>query len=242
MARGLQHADAQDLSQQVLMAVASAIGTWEKRDESTRFRHWLSRVTKNAILNALTRRPKDQAIGGSSIEELLREVVNRDEATTLRERNPLRNNTLCAQNSSLASQGLTKFETHSVCFFTKRFEPLVNTSSANQISGRLTIQRQFQLELLSLDQYSCHPPANSVSGSTCFRLSNLAHQRHSHEDHSCNPHGCHQASRNCHGTIPTAKLFRQYHDEGRHNTGTSKHCDCTAEINWQNAAHGNEKD
>jgi RNA polymerase sigma-70 factor, ECF subfamily len=82
MARGLQHADAQDLSQQVLMAVASAIGTWEKRDESTRFRHWLSRVTKNAILNALTRRPKDQAIGGSSIEELLREVVDRDEATT----------------------------------------------------------------------------------------------------------------------------------------------------------------
>lgn len=70
MARGLQHADAQDLSQQVLMAVASAIGTWEKRDESTRFRHWLSRVTKNAILNALTRRPKDLAVGGSSIEEL----------------------------------------------------------------------------------------------------------------------------------------------------------------------------
>ncbi len=82
MARGLQHADAQDLSQQVLMAVASAIGTWEKRDESTRFRHWLSRVTKNAIINALTRRPKDQAVGGSSIEELLREVVDRDEATT----------------------------------------------------------------------------------------------------------------------------------------------------------------
>jgi RNA polymerase sigma-70 factor (ECF subfamily) len=82
MARGLQHADAQDLSQQVLMAVARAVGTWEKHDESTRFRHWLSRVTKNAILNALTRRPKDQAVGGSSIEELLREVVDRDEATT----------------------------------------------------------------------------------------------------------------------------------------------------------------
>jgi RNA polymerase sigma-70 factor (ECF subfamily) len=81
-ARGLQHADAQDLSQQVLMAVASAIGDWEKRDESTRFRHWLSRVTKNAILNALTRRPKDQAVGGSSVGELLREAVDRDGATT----------------------------------------------------------------------------------------------------------------------------------------------------------------
>jgi RNA polymerase sigma-70 factor, ECF subfamily len=81
-ARGLQHADAQDLSQQVLMAVASAIGDWEKRDESTRFRHWLSRVTKNAILNALMRRPRDQAVGGSSGEELLREAVDRDGATT----------------------------------------------------------------------------------------------------------------------------------------------------------------
>lgn len=80
--RGLQHADAQDLSQQVLMAVASAIGDWEKRHESMRFRHWLSRVTKNAILNALMRRPRDQAVGGSSIEVLLREAVDRDGATT----------------------------------------------------------------------------------------------------------------------------------------------------------------
>ncbi len=79
IARGLQHADAQDLSQQVLMAVASAIGEWERRDESTRFRHWLSRVTRNAILNALTRRPRDQAGGGSSFQELLREVVDRDD-------------------------------------------------------------------------------------------------------------------------------------------------------------------
>lgn len=81
-ARGLQHADAQDLSQQVLMAVASAIGQWEERDESTRFRHWLSRVTKNAILNALMRRPRDRAVGGSSVEVLLHEAVDRDGATT----------------------------------------------------------------------------------------------------------------------------------------------------------------
>ena len=79
--RGLQHADAQDLSQQVLMSVASAIGDWEKRHESMRFRHWLSRVTKNAILNALMRRPRDQAVGGSSIAVLLREAVDRDGAT-----------------------------------------------------------------------------------------------------------------------------------------------------------------
>ncbi len=82
MARGLQHADAQDLSQQVLMAVAGAIGAWEKRDESTRFRHWLSRITRNAILNALMRRPKDRAVGGSSVQELMRDAVDPDGTTT----------------------------------------------------------------------------------------------------------------------------------------------------------------
>ncbi len=82
LARGLQHADAQDLAQQVLVAVAGAVGGWERRDSSTRFRHWLSRVTKNAILNALIRRPKDQAEGGGAIEDLLMDVVDSDGKTT----------------------------------------------------------------------------------------------------------------------------------------------------------------
>ena len=69
--RGLQDADAQDLAQQVLMAVASAIGSWKKAGESVRFRHWLRRVARNAIVNALARRPHDRAAGGSSVQELL---------------------------------------------------------------------------------------------------------------------------------------------------------------------------
>lgn len=81
-ARGLQHADAQDLAQQVLIAVAGAVSGWERRDPSTRFRHWLSRITKNAILNALMRRPQDQAEGGGAIEDLLRDVVDPDVETT----------------------------------------------------------------------------------------------------------------------------------------------------------------
>jgi RNA polymerase sigma-70 factor (ECF subfamily) len=81
LARGLQHADAHDLAQQVLMAVSSAIGRWEKSTESTRFRHWLSRITKNAIINALSRRPRDQAAGGSSAQSVLDEVTDHDAAT-----------------------------------------------------------------------------------------------------------------------------------------------------------------
>lgn len=69
--KGMQDADAQDLAQQVLMAVASAIGNWEKSNERGRFRHWLRRVARNAILNALTRRPDDRAAGSSSVHELI---------------------------------------------------------------------------------------------------------------------------------------------------------------------------
>lgn len=38
----------------------------------------------------MTRRPKDQAVGGALIDELLREVVDRDEATTALIENQLR--------------------------------------------------------------------------------------------------------------------------------------------------------
>ncbi len=62
--RGLQDADAQDVAQQVLIAVARALPSWERRDESTRFRHWLCRIARNATINMLTRQPRDRAIGG----------------------------------------------------------------------------------------------------------------------------------------------------------------------------------
>ena len=77
--RGLQDADAQDLSQQVLIAVASAIGDWEKSHEEVRFRHWLRKVARNAIINALSRRPRDRAAGGSSVQELLTEQPGEDQ-------------------------------------------------------------------------------------------------------------------------------------------------------------------
>lgn len=77
LARGLQDADAQDLTQQVLMAVAASIGRWEKSTESTRFRHWLRRVTRNAILNAISRRPPDQATGTSSYQNIVAEIPER---------------------------------------------------------------------------------------------------------------------------------------------------------------------
>ncbi|MCA9203845.1 MAG: sigma-70 family RNA polymerase sigma factor [Planctomycetales bacterium] len=80
--RGMQHADAQDLAQQVLLAVSSAIPRWEPRDGSGKFRHWLARVAKNAILNALMRGPRDRATGGTTAVELLREQASADDASS----------------------------------------------------------------------------------------------------------------------------------------------------------------
>ena len=79
--RGLQPADAQDLSQQVLISVAGAIGRYQKSSESVRFRHWLRRVARNAIINAITRQPADVATGGSAVLDLLDDVQQPDEAT-----------------------------------------------------------------------------------------------------------------------------------------------------------------
>ena len=62
--RGLQDADAQDVAQQVLVSVSRALPTWERRDETTLFRHWLCRIARNAAVNMLTRQPRDRAIGG----------------------------------------------------------------------------------------------------------------------------------------------------------------------------------
>lgn len=72
--RGMQDADAQEIAQTVLARVAGAIGRWEKKNPSSRFRHWLRRVAKNAILTALSRSPRDPAPGGSSMRGLLTEV------------------------------------------------------------------------------------------------------------------------------------------------------------------------
>lgn len=72
-ARGLQHADADDLSQQVLMSVARAIPQW-RRDPQARFRHWLARIARNAIINALTRGHRDQSAGGSEFLSVMNNV------------------------------------------------------------------------------------------------------------------------------------------------------------------------
>jgi RNA polymerase sigma factor (sigma-70 family) len=63
--RGMQHADAEDLAQQVLVSITKAIGRWENAPGRARFRTWLHRVAQNAILNALARGAPDRGFGES---------------------------------------------------------------------------------------------------------------------------------------------------------------------------------
>lgn len=65
--RGIQDADAQDLTQRVLAAIANSIGDWQPKAPGAKFRHWLRRVAKNETLKFLTRQPHDRARGGTSV-------------------------------------------------------------------------------------------------------------------------------------------------------------------------------
>lgn len=71
--RRLQEADAQDICQKVLFAVSQTIPQWETRPDQP-FRAWLVRIVRNAILNAVNRRPRDLASGLSEVELLLKEI------------------------------------------------------------------------------------------------------------------------------------------------------------------------
>jgi RNA polymerase sigma-70 factor (ECF subfamily) len=69
--KGMQHADAEDLTQSVLMAVAKAVERWEHDPRRARFRTWLHRVAQNAIINALTRGTSDRGSGDTGLLALL---------------------------------------------------------------------------------------------------------------------------------------------------------------------------
>jgi RNA polymerase sigma-70 factor (ECF subfamily) len=71
--KGLQDADADDLAQQVFLAVAGAIDRWQMDPARARFRTWLGRIAHNLLVNMVTRRRADCGSGDTQVLELLHE-------------------------------------------------------------------------------------------------------------------------------------------------------------------------
>ncbi len=70
--KGFQDADAREISQEVLIAVSSAVERWQPDAELGRFRDWLFRIARNLMINFMTRRHHQSiASGDSHIAELL---------------------------------------------------------------------------------------------------------------------------------------------------------------------------
>lgn len=77
---GVQPADAEDLSQQVMLAVAKKISVWNPDSRHGSFRAWLLTVTRNAVSNLVSRSRPDAAAGGTGPVALLTQAVSGEAA------------------------------------------------------------------------------------------------------------------------------------------------------------------
>ena len=75
---GLQDADAHELMQEVLLAVARAVNGWEPDRGRGSFRGWLFRVARNRTVTLLARRRRQAVTGGTEIQQVLAEHPERE--------------------------------------------------------------------------------------------------------------------------------------------------------------------
>lgn len=83
ISKGLQHADAQELVQEVMVSISKAIDRWEPDPadgRKARFRDWLFRIARNLMVNILTRRRyRPLGHGNRDLDSLLHATVEESE-------------------------------------------------------------------------------------------------------------------------------------------------------------------
>ncbi|TWU58987.1 ECF RNA polymerase sigma factor SigE [Rubripirellula tenax] len=72
-AKGLQHADAEDLAQEVLAIVGQKIGDFDL-DHGGSFRGWLGTITRNLVVNHLSRGKGPIGSGDSAVQAWLQQI------------------------------------------------------------------------------------------------------------------------------------------------------------------------
>ncbi|MFK7818141.1 MAG: RNA polymerase sigma factor [Planctomycetaceae bacterium] len=77
--KSFQDADAQEIVQEVLVAVSGAVERWDPDVNIGRFRDWLFRIARNLMINFLTRR-RYQPVGNQqlSVSQLLEHPFQQD--------------------------------------------------------------------------------------------------------------------------------------------------------------------
>lgn len=74
--KGFQHADACDLSQDVLSAVGTSIDRFDPDSDKGTFRSWIFRIARNLMINFLTRQKGPSGSGDTRIYELLQQQAD----------------------------------------------------------------------------------------------------------------------------------------------------------------------
>lgn len=81
--RGLQEADARDVVQQVLIAVASRVGDWKPDGQPASFRRWLTTIARHAAIRCLMQQSRRPQLDATTILEAL--PVGSDSEAAVRE-------------------------------------------------------------------------------------------------------------------------------------------------------------
>jgi RNA polymerase sigma-70 factor (ECF subfamily) len=79
---GFQHADAQDLTQEVFAVVGKAIDRFDPNPEKGSFRGWLYRIARNLMINFLTRQKGPRGSGDTGVQKLLTQHPASEKAAT----------------------------------------------------------------------------------------------------------------------------------------------------------------